>query len=514
VRQITSSANGNEKTKSNSTDSWTYSYDDRNELTSVTHTASGIAMTATYTYDAFGNRIKSDVTLNSVETVTQYALDMWNPAKAGQLGNSGTDVLADLNGSGSLKTRYLDGDAVDQAFAQLAYSGGTFTPNWYLTDMRGSVRDIIDNSGTVKDSITYNGFGKITSETNSANRGRYAWTGRELDVETGLQYNRARYYDPVTGRWTGQDPLGFDAGDSNLYRYVHNDPTNLTDPSGFDEVVEHSVDFSDLKFHLRGNKGETRVVASGMVKGTLELRRGQEERFDGTKTTDGIYFRFTGDNAKNVHFIQLFYITVKGVRYQESFDKKKRCWQTTEAQSLNNWLPQFRHKMDDFYSPVVSTSTAERRITYPDVPKGAKDPYYDAVYPDGRRTKAGYDQNKVAWMWDRPTLVRHMAEEQGIDYLKNSPWTKGFSAEITFTAWFTTYAVVNGKSVGKIEWNASATANKFVDRINSTPNNLVFDYSVSELSISTPSFPQDQSVAKRHVDMLSNYFNYQLRGPD
>jgi RHS repeat-associated protein len=54
-----------------------------------------------------------------------------------------------------------------------------------------------------------------------------------MDVETGLQYNRARYYDSSTGRWMSQDPLGFDAGDSNLYRYVKNQPTVATDPSGF-----------------------------------------------------------------------------------------------------------------------------------------------------------------------------------------------------------------------------------------------------------------------------------------
>jgi hypothetical protein len=53
-----------------------------------------------------------------------------------------------------------------------------------------------------------------------------------------LQYNRARYYDPATGRWMSQDPLGFDAGDSNLYRYAKNTPANATDPSGKDVWIE------------------------------------------------------------------------------------------------------------------------------------------------------------------------------------------------------------------------------------------------------------------------------------
>jgi RHS repeat-associated protein len=58
------------------------------------------------------------------------------------------------------------------------------------------------------------------------------FTSREFDFETGLYYNRARYLDPTTGRWTTQDPLGFAAGDANLYRYVGNTPTLLVDPSG------------------------------------------------------------------------------------------------------------------------------------------------------------------------------------------------------------------------------------------------------------------------------------------
>jgi RHS repeat-associated protein len=58
------------------------------------------------------------------------------------------------------------------------------------------------------------------------------FASREFDAETGLYFNRARYLDPTTGRWTTQDPLGFAAGDANLYRYVGNTPTLLVDPSG------------------------------------------------------------------------------------------------------------------------------------------------------------------------------------------------------------------------------------------------------------------------------------------
>jgi type VI secretion system secreted protein VgrG len=60
----------------------------------------------------------------------------------------------------------------------------------------------------------------------------YTFTGREWDKETGLYYYRARYYDPMEGRFISKDPIGFDGGDVNLYGYVGNNPENLTDPSG------------------------------------------------------------------------------------------------------------------------------------------------------------------------------------------------------------------------------------------------------------------------------------------
>jgi len=48
-------------------------------------------------------------------------------------------------------------------------------------------------------------------------------------------YARARYLSPGTGRWSAADPLGFVAG-PNFYRYVRNDPLNLTDPQGLKET--------------------------------------------------------------------------------------------------------------------------------------------------------------------------------------------------------------------------------------------------------------------------------------
>jgi RHS repeat-associated protein len=60
----------------------------------------------------------------------------------------------------------------------------------------------------------------------------FGFTGRQFDQATGLQNNLNRWYDPQAGRWLSQDPMGFAAGDANLYNYVSNQPTTYADPRG------------------------------------------------------------------------------------------------------------------------------------------------------------------------------------------------------------------------------------------------------------------------------------------
>lgn len=68
-------------------------------------------------------------------------------------------------------------------------------------------------------------------------RNGYQFTAREWDKETGLYYYRARYYDPMEGRFISKDPIGFESGDVNLYGYVHNNPINQTDPTGLSSAI-------------------------------------------------------------------------------------------------------------------------------------------------------------------------------------------------------------------------------------------------------------------------------------
>jgi RHS repeat-associated protein len=90
-------------------------------------------------------------------------------------------------------------------------------------------------SAPVLDSIIYDPYGNIVSQTASSYADRFMFAGMQYDTATGLYYDHARYYDAAIGRFTSQDPKGFAAGDTDLYRYVGNTPTVGTDPTGMGE---------------------------------------------------------------------------------------------------------------------------------------------------------------------------------------------------------------------------------------------------------------------------------------
>lgn len=199
-----------------------FSWDHRNRMTRITDRPSANAtpsQIAEYVYDAMDRRISKTV---SGQT-TYFVYD-------------GDDVLVELvdpDQGGPQRPvesmRYLHGPNVDQVFAQEDALGDV---EWQLADHLGTVRDLIESDGTVANHLKYDSFGNVISQTSSTALTRYQFTGRELDAETGLQFNRARYYSPAHGRFLSEDPIGFNAQDFNLYRYVGNRPIQERDPSG------------------------------------------------------------------------------------------------------------------------------------------------------------------------------------------------------------------------------------------------------------------------------------------
>src|SRR2546425_3299272 len=186
-----------------------FTWDFRNRLTEVLiKTSAGVTVQDDkFTYDVENRRIGKN-TLSGGQSWTGY---------------DGVNPYADFNSSGSLTYRYLYGNAIDFLLARVDTSG---IPMWYLTDKLGSVREDVQTSGSVLDSITYDSYGNILSESSPSNGDRFKYTGREWDSEIGQYYYRARNYAPGIGRFESEDPLGFRAGDSNLYGYVRENPVN------------------------------------------------------------------------------------------------------------------------------------------------------------------------------------------------------------------------------------------------------------------------------------------------
>jgi RHS repeat-associated protein len=222
-----------------------YHWDHRNRLTQVvtkdaTHT---VLQTVEYHYDIFNRLVGKSVAYGTdpaePEDVNYFIYD----GERWERGNAGDHLALVFDGNGDLTNRYLHGPVVDQILADEQIDSLT-TPGdvlWPLTDNLGTVRDLAaydDATGdtTVVNHRTYTAFGQILSETDPSFHHRFAFTGREWDEHAGLYRYRARWYDPALGRFLSEDPIGFEAGDANLQRYVANGPTNAVDPSGLTNV--------------------------------------------------------------------------------------------------------------------------------------------------------------------------------------------------------------------------------------------------------------------------------------
>ncbi len=195
-------ANGSMTGKTVGSTNWIYGWDRENRMVSAGNGTDSVS----YSYDALGRRIKR----TQGTTVEKYTHD-------------GEDVV--LDDANANITTYQNGPGVDN---KLKFSDGTTTAKFYMKDHLGSTIGTASASGTHQDAVTYDSFGNPSSNTY---RWRYQFTGRERDPFTGLQFSRARFYDPQIGRFVSEDPIGLNGG-INLYGYVNNNPQNFTDPSG------------------------------------------------------------------------------------------------------------------------------------------------------------------------------------------------------------------------------------------------------------------------------------------
>jgi RHS repeat-associated protein len=205
--------------KGNLTDSgngFVYTYDSKNRLLSAVSAGMGVNLAMTYDAD---NKVVSR-TLNG--TTRYFIYDGWS-------------LIAEYNSTGSLVKSYVHGAVIDEILVQTQGSTDAF----YHHDALGSTVLLTNASGNIVRSYEYDAFGKVSNPPSVDNlfsadpyANRFLYTGREFLKEANLYDYRNRVYSAELGRFLQSDPIHFDAGDGNLYRYVANSPTLQTDPFG------------------------------------------------------------------------------------------------------------------------------------------------------------------------------------------------------------------------------------------------------------------------------------------
>jgi RHS repeat-associated protein len=221
-----------------STGSFTFDPDDR--LSTETYDNNGNTLTSagkTFAY-GFENRLKS---MNSGAVTLQYDGDGNRVAKT--VGTVTTRYLVDdLNPTGYEQVvEEVVGSAVQRTYtyglqriSQSQLINSTWTPSFYGYDGSANVRTLTDATGTVTDTYDYDAWGNVVN-TISTTPNVYLYRGEQYDADLNLYYLRARYYNPITGRFSSRDPYAGEVlNPLTLHKYLYSgsDPVDLSDPSG------------------------------------------------------------------------------------------------------------------------------------------------------------------------------------------------------------------------------------------------------------------------------------------
>lgn len=196
-----------------------YQYSSRGELLRVDLPGGDVIE---YVHDALGRRVAKKVN----GTITEKYL--WSGM---------TQLLAVYDASNTLIMRF-DG-------ARMTRSGATY---YLVTDQIGTVRAIVDTTGTIVKRIDYDSFGNIINDTNPTFTIPFGFAGGLHDRDTGLVRFGFRDYDPDSGRWTAKDPILFEGGDTNLYGYCVGNPISLADADGL--IIETAFDIASIGYDV------------------------------------------------------------------------------------------------------------------------------------------------------------------------------------------------------------------------------------------------------------------------
>ncbi len=195
----------------------TYKWDAENRLSEIDYV--GTSNKSVFSYDGMGRRTVDAETTGGTTTITRY---LWCAMRICQTRDGSDNVL---------RRDLREGE----------YSIGASQKLVYMPDQLGSVRDVLDaTTGNLVQSYDYTPYGAVARSSGSTPTDlQYA----ELMSHpvSGLLMSSTRFYDPVTGRWPSQDPLGEIEG-PNPYLYVNANSIKRIDPLGLGFCVYHQRD--------------------------------------------------------------------------------------------------------------------------------------------------------------------------------------------------------------------------------------------------------------------------------
>jgi RHS repeat-associated protein len=217
----------------------TYGYNELNLLSLYTNTLSG----ANWQYDYWpgGSRFSKTDFAAIADPISEIYLP--------RMGDVAVDYGRTGDGDIVLKNTYVQGVTTDSKMLRIAASGAR---RHFIGDAVGTMAVTLNDGGGVEQVALKDVFG--VEIAGSMSQERYSGLAqRERDGESGLDYVRARMYDPRVGRFTQTDPLLANRPTEH-YAYGANNPVSKTDPSGQDVTPDDWKTYNSLMNRLRAAK--------------------------------------------------------------------------------------------------------------------------------------------------------------------------------------------------------------------------------------------------------------------
>jgi RHS repeat-associated protein len=263
---------------------WTYQWDGAGQLREVVRPDGEVVA---FAYDALGRRVRKAFG----GSATAYVWD-------------GNDVVHEMRPGAELTTWEFE----PETFAPVAKIEGDQRYG-VVTDHLGTPLAMFDEAGDVAWKAQLDVYGAAQTDVMRAHC-PWRWPGQYEDEETGLCYNRFRYYDAAIGRFIEQDPIRLE-GSLNIYRYPRN-PLSAFDPLGLSECAKlERYDGPKPKYA----ENPAHIPGKGLRPGKTPLPTDAEQVFKNAvpndpvnptawfgKNSNGQIYRFSSSNDGTAHF--------------------------------------------------------------------------------------------------------------------------------------------------------------------------------------------------------------------